>query len=210
MIEGLFRKERLLTVIKDFIYFPDNSDKELKIVCHYPHFFAVTKLSSCICLLTVMKRAAPSGGVTGCGKSYTMLLLVRMLMKRKLFHTPTILIITDCTDLDDQLSRQFVNSPKYIGGKTVVNIESCEKLREELQGRESCSVYLTIIQKFMEDLQLLTDRTNVICISDEARRRQINLDQKVKVNESVYDGITVNLVYKGRAARVMLDNEKVK
>lgn len=73
---------------------------------------------------------------------------------------------------------------KYIGDETVVSIESREKLREELQGRESGGVYLTTIQKFTEDLQLLTDRPNVICISDEAHRSQINLDQKVKITES--------------------------
>ena len=105
-------------------------------------------------------------------------------MKSKYFSSPTILIITDRTDLDDQLSKQFVGSKKYIGDETVVSIESREKLREELQGRESGGVYLTTIQKFTEDLQLLTDRTNVICISDEAHRSQINLDQKVKITES--------------------------
>ena len=261
MIKGLFRKDRLLAVIKDFIYFPDSSDKELKIVCRYPQFFAAMKLFE-----NIKRHMRPDGdgkggtyfGATGCGKSYTMLFFTRMLMKSKLFHSPTILIITDRTDLDDQLSRQFVNSKKYIGDETVVSIESREKLREELQGRESGGVYLTTIQKFTEDLQLLTDRTNVICISDEAHRSQINLDQKVKVTEagverkygfakylhdslpnatyvgftgtpvdgtievfgpvvdsytmteSVRDGITVNLVYDGRAARVTLDNAKVK
>ena len=99
-----------------------------------------------------------------------MLFLTRMLMKSKYFSSPTILIITDRTDLDDQLSKQFVGSKKYIGDETVVSIESREKLREALQGRESGGVYLTTIQKFTEDLQLLTDRTNVICISDEAHR----------------------------------------
>ncbi len=261
MIKGLFRKDRLLAVIKDFIYFPDNSDKELKIVCRYPQFFAATKLFENIKLHMRPDGDGKGGtyfGATGCGKSYTMLFLARMLMKSKLFHSPTILIITDRTDLDDQLSRQFVGSKKYIGDETVISIESREKLREELQGRESGGVYLTTIQKFTEDLQLLTDRTNVICISDEAHRSQINLDQKVKVTEagverkygfakylhdslpnatyvgftgtpvdgtievfgpvvdsytmteSVRDGITVNLVYDGRAARVTLDNAKVK
>ena len=261
MIKGLFRKDRLLAVIKDFIYFPDNSDKELKIVCRYPQFFAATKLFENIKLHMRPDGDGKGGtyfGATGCGKSYTMLFLARMLMKSKLFHSPTILIITDRTDLDDQLSRQFVGSKKYIGDETVISIESREKLREELQGRESGGVYLTTIQKFTEDLQLLTDRTNVICISDEAHRSQINLDQKVKVTEagverkygfakylhdslpnatyvgftgtpvdgtievfgpvvdsytmteSVCDGITVNLVYDGRAARVTLDNAKVK
>lgn len=260
MVKGLFQKDRLLSVMKDFIYFPDNSDKDLKIVCRYPQFFAANKLYD-----NIKAHMKPTGdgkggtyfGATGCGKSYTMLFLTRMLMKGQEFHSPTILIITDRTDLDDQLSKQFIASKKYIGDETVISIESREKLREELQGRESGGVYLTTIQKFTEDIQMLTDRYNIICISDEAHRSQINLDQKVRITdkgverkygfakylhdslpnatyvgftgtpidgtievfgpvvdaytmtESVRDGITVNLVYDGRAARVTLDQEKV-
>ena len=261
MVKGLFRKDRLLAVIKDFVYFPDSSDKDIKIVCRYPQFFAANKLFE-----NIKMHMRPDGdgkggtyfGATGCGKSYTMLFLTRMLMKSPHFHSPTILIITDRTDLDDQLSKQFIASKKYIGDETVVSIESRDKLREELQGRESGGVYLTTIQKFAEDIQLLTDRANVICISDEAHRSQINLDQKVRITdagverkygfakylhdslpnatyvgftgtpvdgtievfgpvvdaytmtESVRDGITVNLVYDGRAARVTLDQAKVR
>lgn len=260
MIKGLFRKDRLLSVIKDFIYFPDNSDKELKIVCRYPQFFATNKLYD-----NIKAHLRPVGdgkggtyfGATGCGKSYTMMFLTRRLMKSAEFGNPTILIITDRTDLDDQLSKQFVGSKKYIGDEKVISIDSRQHLREELQGNESGGVYLTTIQKFTEDLELLTDRTNVICISDEAHRSQINLDQKVKITEdgvqrtygfakylhdslpnatyvgftgtpvdgtievfgevvdaytmteAVKDGITVNLVYDGRAARVTLDQNKV-
>ncbi len=260
MVKGLFRKERLLAVMKDFVYFPDSSDKDIKIVCRYPQFFAANKLFE-----NIKTHMRPDGdgkggtyfGATGCGKSYTMLFLTRMLMKSPYFHSPTILIITDRTDLDDQLSKQFIASKKYIGDETVVSIESRDKLREELQGRESGGVYLTTIQKFTEGIQLLTDRANVICISDEAHRSQINLDQKVRITdagverkygfakylhdslpnatyvgftgtpvdgtievfgpvvdaytmtESVRDGITVNLVYDGRAARVTLDQAKV-
>lgn len=145
MIKGLFRKERLLNVIKDFIYFPDSSDKDLKIVCRYPQYFAATTLFD-----NIKEHLRPDGdgkggtyfGATGCGKSYTMLFLTRMLMKSRCFHSPTILIITDRTDLDDQLSKQFVSSKKYIGDDTVVSIESREKLREELQGRESGAFFL--------------------------------------------------------------------
>ena len=261
MIQGLFRKDRLLAVIKDFIYFPDNSDKDLKIVCRYPQFFAANKLFE-----NIKAHLRPEGdgkggtyfGATGCGKSYTMMFLTRMLMKSTYFRSPTILIITDRTDLDDQLSKQFVGSKKYIGDETIISIDSRERLRQELQGRTSGGVYLTTIQKFTEDLEILTDRTNVICISDEAHRSQINLDQKVKITdkgvertygfakylhdslpnatyvgftgtpvdgtievfggvvdaytmtEAVRDGITVNLVYDGRAARVTLDQEKVR
>lgn len=260
MVQGLFRKDRLLAVIKDFIYFPDNSDKDLKIVCRYPQFFAANKLFN-----NIKEHIRPAGdgkggtyfGATGCGKSYTMMFLTRMLMKSEFFKSPTIVIITDRTDLDDQLSKQFVSSKKYIGDETVVSIESREKLRQELQGRESGGVYLTTIQKFTEDLQVLTERTNVICISDEAHRSQVNLNQKVKITdagvertygfakylhdslpnatyvgftgtpidatievfgdvvdaytmtEAVRDGITVNLVYDGRAARVTLDQAKI-
>lgn len=261
MVKGLFRKDRLLAVMKDFVYFPDSSDKDIKIVCRYPQFFAVKKLFE-----NIKTHMRPDGdgkggtyfGATGCGKSYTMLFLTRMLMKSPHFHSPTILIITDRTDLDHQLSKQFIASKKYIGDETVVSIESRDKLREELQGRESGGVYLTTIQKFTEDIQLLTNRANVICISDEAHRSQINLNQKVSITdagverkygfakylhdslpnatyvgftgtpvdgtievfgpvvdaytmtESVRDGITVNLVYDGRAARVTLDQAKVR
>ena len=178
MLQGLFRKDRLLAVIKDFIYFPDASDKDLKIVCRYPQFFAANKLYE-----NIKAHLRPEGdgkggtyfGATGCGKSYTMMFLTRMLMKSKFFRSPTILIITDRTDLDDQLSKQFVGSKRYIGDETVVSIDSREKLRQELQGRTSGGVYMTTIQKFTEDLQMLTDRTNIICISDEAHRSQINL-----------------------------------
>ena len=260
MVKGMFRKDRLLAVIKDFVYFPDNSDRDLKIVCRYPQFFAATKL-----LENIKAHLRPEGdgkggtyfGATGCGKSYTMLFLTRMLMKSKSLHSPTIVVITDRTDLDDQLSKQFLSSKRYIGDDMVVSIESREKLREELQGRTSGGVYLTTIQKFTEDLKLLTDRSNVICISDEAHRSQVSLDQKVKITaegvsktygfakylhdslpnatyvgftgtpidatievfgavvdsytmtEAVEDGITVNLVYDGRAAKVTLNQAKV-
>ena len=186
MIDGLFAQDRLLAVIKNFIYFPDASDKNTKVVCRYPQFFAANNLYE-----NVKTHMKPHGdgkggtyfGTTGCGKSYTMLFLTRMIMKSSYFKSPTILIITDRTDLDDQLSKQFVASKQFIGDNNVISIESRDKLREELQGKPSGGVYLTTIQKFTEDTQLLTDRYNVICISDEAHRSQINLDMKVKVTE---------------------------
>lgn len=186
MIDGLFAQDRLLAVIKNFIYFPDATDKNTKVVCRYPQFFTANNLYE-----NVKAHMKPNGdgkggtyfGTTGCGKSYTMLFLTRMIMKSSYFKSPTILIITDRTDLDDQLSKQFVASKQFIGDNNVISIESRDKLREELQGKPSGGVYLTTIQKFTEDTQFLTDRYNVICISDEAHRSQINLDMKVKVTE---------------------------
>ncbi|MBD5478779.1 MAG: type I restriction endonuclease subunit R [Lachnospiraceae bacterium] len=184
MIDGLFAQDRLLAVVKNFIYFPDSTDKNTKVVCRYPQFFAANNLYE-----NVKTHMKPNGdgkggtyfGTTGCGKSYTMLFLTRMIMKSSYFKSPTILIITDRTDLDDQLSKQFVASKQFIGDNNVISIESRDKLREELQDKPSGGVYLTTIQKFTEDTQLLTDRYNVICISDEAHRSQVNLDMKVKI-----------------------------
>ena len=187
MVKGLFRKDRLLAVIKDFVYFPDTSNKELKVVCRYPQFYATNKLFD-----NIKTHMKPDGdgkggtyfGATGCGKSFTMLFLTRKLMKSPELQSPTIVIITDRTDLDDQLSKLFLDSKNYIGDANVKNIESREKLGEELRGRESGGVYLTTVQKFTEDIKLLTNRTNVICISDEAHRSQINLQQKVSITDS--------------------------
>ena len=187
MVDGLFEKNRLLSVVKNFIYFPDTSNKELKVVCRYPQYFAANNLYE-----NIKKHMKPEGdgkggtyfGTTGCGKSYTMLFLARMLMKSSYFKNPTILFITDRTDLDDQLSKQFVSSKEYIGDNNVISIDSREELRNELQGKPSGGVYLTTIQKFTEDTQLLTDRSNVICISDEAHRSQVNLDMKVRITEN--------------------------
>jgi len=261
LVKGLFRKDRLLDVIQNFVYFPDNSKNDLKVVCRYPQFFAASKLFD-----NIKVHIKPTGdgkggtyfGATGCGKSYTMLFLARKLMKSKYFKSPTVILITDRTDLDVQLSGMFTVSKKFLGDECVKSVESRDDLRDLLKGRESGGVFLTTIQKFTEDTLLLSDRYNIICISDEAHRSQVNLEQKVRVTdsgvtkkfgfakylhdsfpnatyvgftgtpidstidvfgavvdkytmtESVKDGITVNLVYEGRAAKVTLDQNKVK
>ena len=258
LVKGMFRFDRFLEIIKDYTYFPDNSDKDLKVVCRYPQYFASKSLFD-----SIKKHQKPDGdgkGGTYFGAtSYAMLFLTRLLMKSKYFNSPTILLITDRNDLDSQLSSQFLSSKKYIGDNNIVNIESRENLGTELRGRTSGGVYLTTIQKFTEDISLLSDRNNIICISDEAHRTQTNIDEKVDIDdkknivnkhygfakylhdslpnaiyvgftgtpidatldvfgdivdsytmtESVKDGITVNLVYDGRAAKVTLDKEKL-
>ena len=185
MIQGLFRKERLLSVIKDFVFLPDSSKKEQKIVCRYPQFFATHKLFNNIrqhCRLNADGdgKGGTYFGATGCGKSFTMLFLTRMLMRSREFASPTIVLITDRTDLDTQLSEQFGKAKTFIGDDCVVEVESRAKLREHLQGRTSGGVFLTTIHKFTEDTKLLSERANIICISDEAHRSQTNLLQKVQ------------------------------
>ena len=261
LIQGMFHKDRLRDIIQNFIYIPDSSKKNEKIVCRYPQYYAARALYD-----KIKQAQKPAGdgkggtyfGATGCGKSFTMLYLTRLLMKSEYFASPTIVLITDRSDLDEQLSRQFVNAKNFIGDDLVESVASRADLRAKLQGRPSGGVFLTTIHKFTEDIQLLTERTNVICISDEAHRSQVNLDQKIKVTdtgvtktfgfakylhdslpnatfvgftgtpidatldvfgkvvdaytmtESVKDEITVRIVYEGRAAKVILNNSKLK
>jgi type I restriction enzyme R subunit len=186
MVQGMFNKNRLRDIIRNFIYIPDSSKKNEKIVCRYPQYYAARALYDSIKVAQKPEGNGKGGtyfGATGCGKSYTMLYLTRLLMKSEYFESPTIILITDRTDLDDQLSAQFVNAKIFIGDNTVESVESRADLRSKLQGRQSGGVFLTTIHKFTEDTQLLTDRANVVCISDEAHRSQVNLDQKIKVTE---------------------------
>lgn len=190
MVQGMFNRFRLTDIIQNFIYLPDSSKKNEKIVCRYPQYYAARKLFENIKLNQRPKGEGKGGtyfGATGCGKSYTMLYLTRLLMKSTHFSSPTIVLITDRNDLDDQLSAQFTNAKTFIGDETVISVESRSDLRARLRGRNSGGVFLTTIHKFNEDIQLLTDRSNVICISDEAHRSQVNLDQKVRVTS---EGVT--------------------
>lgn len=265
MVRGLFRKERLLKVIHDYVYFPDSSTKEEKIVCRYPQYFAASLLYENILKHKEIGdgKGGTYFGATGCGKSLAMLFLSRLLMRSSKLGSPTILLITDRSDLDDQLSSQFIRAKHFIGDETIEQIESREELRKKLSGRLSGGVFLTTIQKFSEDIDLLSDRNNIICISDEAHRTQTNVEESTKISfaadgtaaaikktygfaqylhqslpnaiyvgftgtpvdatievfggvidkytmvDSVVDGITVSIVYEGRAAKVFADNEKL-
>ena len=188
MISGLFRKDRIIDVIHNFVYFPDTSKDERKYICRYPQYFAARSLYQNI---LNHSKLNPNGdgkggtyfGATGCGKSLTMLFLCRLLMKSKALCSPTIILITDRTDLDDQLSRLLLNAKQFVGDSVIEQVESREDLKAKLQGRTSGGVFLTTIQKFSKDINLLSNRANIICISDEAHRTQTSLEEKVEITD---------------------------
>lgn len=188
LIGGLLSKERLLSIVRDFVFFPDSGQRETKIICRYPQFFATHKLYDHI-LKHARFVAGGDGrggtyfGTTGCGKSLTMLFLTRQLMRSRELASPTIILITDRTDLDQQLSVQFSEARQFIGDNQIVSIQSRRQLRELLEGRKSGGVFLTTIHKFNEDTDLLSHRANIICISDEAHRSQTNLQEKLTTTE---------------------------
>lgn len=184
LIDGMLNKKDLINIIYDFIYFPDASTEDEKILCRYPQFYGTLNLYQ-----NIKKNLKPNGtgkggtyfGATGCGKSHTMLFLSRLIMKNKSFGSPTILFITDRTDLDDQLSGLFENSKNFLFDENVLSVESRNDLKDKLHHRKSGGIFLTTIQKFSEDIGLLSDRENIIVIADEAHRSQLNLEQKIEL-----------------------------
>lgn len=191
MIKGAFAKDRIIRILSDYIFYPDDSKDELAIVCRYPQFFAAEKM-----LKNIEAHQRPNGdgkggtyfGATGCGKTYTMLFLSRLLAVREgeKFHSPTIIVLVDREDLDDQTSELFVTAKKYLHEDDVRSIESRADLTETLKNRPSGGIYVISIQKFCEETGLLSDRDNIICFSDEAHRTQIGVGAKLRMTD---DGV---------------------
>ena len=185
MIEGAFAKDRVVALLRDFVFYPDDSPKNEAIVCRYPQFFGARKMLENIKLHLRPKGDGKGGtyfGATGCGKTYTMLFLSRLITQRdnETFNNPTIVIITDREDLDTQTSELFVTATKFLHEEDVRSIETREDLAKTLGDRPSGGVYVTTIQKFCENTGLLSERSNIICISDEAHRTQTGVGSKLK------------------------------
>lgn len=186
MISGLFDHATLLNLIQNYIYFPDTSKNNLMILPKYSQYYASELLFQ-----NIKEHMRPSGdgkggtyfGATGCGKSYTMLFLTRRLVTSPDLNSPTVILLTDRTDLDDQLSSTFEASKEYLVDRNTLNVASREELNEKVKGVTSGGIFLMTVQKFDENVKLLSDRDNIICISDEAHRTQVNLDATLKLDE---------------------------
>lgn len=180
LINGLFNHRTILNILSNYIYIPDNSDSNLIILPKYYQYYGAEKMYASI----LKEYEAGSGkggtywGATGCGKSYTMLFLSKRLTTSVELHKPTIILLTDRNDLDEQLSDDFENAKEYLIDENSLSIKNRKMLCEKLANVESGGIYLMTIQKFSEDISLLSDRKNIICISDEAHRTQTNTEVK--------------------------------
>jgi type I restriction enzyme R subunit len=189
MIKGAFTKERIIKILRDFVFYPDDSNKDKAIICRYPQFFAAQKM-----LGNIKKHLRPVGdgkggtyfGAPGCGKTFTMLFLSRLIALRdnEAFNNPTIIILVDREGLDTQTTELFVTANKYLHEKEVRSIENREDMEQTLRDKPSGGIYITTIQKFCEKTGLLSDRANIICISDEAHRTQTGIGSKLKKTEA--------------------------
>lgn len=177
LIEGLYDKQTLLNIIKNYIFFPDNSEKnEVYIPKYYQYYGAEAMFAN---IYDVYKNSTSSKGgtywgATGCGKSLIMLYLAKKISTCSEMSKPTVLLVTDRTDLDEQLAGDFENATQFLVDANSRSVESREDLKNSLKGIQSGGIYLMTIQKFSEDINLLSTRRNIIIISDEAHRTQTN------------------------------------
>ena len=174
---GMFPKERLLDIIKNFICFSDEGIKTFKILAAYHQYFAVKKAIKSTKKATVTDG---KGGVfwhtQGSGKSLSMVFYAHLLQQA--LDSPTIVVITDRNDLDNQLFSQFAKCSDFLR-QAPVHAESREHLKNWLAGRKANGIIFTTMQKFEESDDALSDRRNIIVMADEAHRSQYGLSEKV-------------------------------
>lgn len=185
--EGMFQKARLLDIIKNFICFSNEGINSFKILAGYHQYFAVRKAIESTKHATVTDG---KGGVfwhtQGSGKSLSMVFYAHLLQDA--LDSPTIVVITDRNDLDDQLYGQFAKCKDFLRQEPVH--ATCRKLTETsgkndvglkdwLDGRQANGIIFTTMQKFEESHEPLSERHNIIVMADEAHRGQYGLTETV-------------------------------
>ena len=180
--EGMFQKERLLDLIKNFICFSNEGVNSFKILAGYHQYFAVRKA------IESTKRATVTdgkGGVfwhtQGSGKSLSMVFYAHLLQEA--LDSPTIVVLTDRNDLDDQLFGQFAKCKDFLR-QDPMHAQSRENLRDLLAGRQANGIIFTTMQKFEESHEALSERRNIIVMADEAHRGQYGLTEKIKMTKN--------------------------
>lgn len=180
--EGIFQKERLLDIIKNFICFSNEGINTYKILAGYHQYFAVRKAIESTKKATVTDG---KGGVfwhtQGSGKSLSMVFYAHLLQEA--LDSPTIVVLTDRNDLDDQLYSQFAKCKNFMRQEPM-HAESRDNLKKLLAGRKANGIIFTTMQKFEESHEPLSERNNIIVMADEAHRGQYGLAEKIKITKN--------------------------
>ena len=180
--EGIFQKERLLDIIKNFICFSNEGNNTYKILAGYHQYFAVRKAIESTKKATVTDG---KGGVfwhtQGSGKSLSMVFYAHLLQEA--LDSPTIVVLTDRNDLDDQLYSQFAKCKNFMRQEPM-HAESRDNLKKLLAGRKANGIIFTTMQKFEESHEPLSERNNIIVMADEAHRGQYGLAEKIKITKN--------------------------
>ena len=180
--EGMFQKERLLDIIKNFICFSNEGINKIKILAGYHQYFAVRKAIESTKKATITDG---KGGVfwhtQGSGKSLSMVFYAHLLQEA--LDSPTIVVLTDRNDLDDQLFGQFQKCKEFLR-QTPVQAESRVNLKQLISERKANGIIFTTMQKFEESHEPLSERRNVIVMADEAHRGQYGLSERIKFTKN--------------------------
>ncbi len=180
--EGMFQKERLLDIIKNFICFSNEGLDCYKILAGYHQYFAVKKaIESTKKAIVTDGRGGVFWHTQGSGKSLSMVFYAHLLQKE--LDSPTIVVITDRNDLDDQLYGQFSKCKDFLR-QTSIQADNREHLRELLEGRKANGIIFTTMQKFEDYDNALSKRRNIIVMADEAHRGQYGLTEKIKISKN--------------------------
>ena len=179
--EGIFEKNRFLDILKNFICFDVEGINSYKILAGYHQYFAVRKA------IESTRKAAAEGGdgkggvfwhTQGSGKSLSMVFYAHLLQQA--LDSPTIVVITDRNDLDDQLFSQFARCSDFLRQKPE-HATSREHLMKWLAARNANGIIFTTMQKFEESATALSERKNIVVMADEAHRSQYGLSERIRM-----------------------------
>lgn len=180
--EGIFAKERLIDIIKNFVCFSKDESGDAKILAAYHQYFAVKKA------IERTKIAIGNDGkigvfwhTQGSGKSLSMFFYAHLLQEE--LSQPTIVVITDRNDLDDQLYIQFSKCQDFLR-QVPIQAKSREDLKSLLSGREANGIIFTTMQKFEESDEPLSLRKNIVVMTDEAHRGQYGFEEKIRMTKN--------------------------
>ena len=180
--EGMFQKARLLDIVKNFVCFSNDGVDSFKILAGYHQYFAVKKAMESTQNATLTDgKAGVFWHTQGSGKSLSMVFYAHLLQEK--LDSPTIVVITDRNDLDDQLYSQFSKCKDFLR-QTPVQAENREHLRTLLQGRKANGIIFTTMQKFEDYDSALSERRNIVVMADEAHRGQYGLTEKIKMSKN--------------------------
>ena len=175
LFRGMFAKERLLDIVKNFICFSHEQNADAKILAGYHQYFAVRKaIESTIKATETDGKGGVFWHTQGSGKSLSMVFYARLLQEA--LHSPTIVVITDRNDLDNQLYGQFAKCQEFLRQEPQ-QAESREDLRQKLLHREANGILFTTMQKFEESSEALSHRHNIVVMADEAHRGQYGFER---------------------------------
>ena len=175
--EGIFEKNRFMDILKNFLLFSKGASNNTKILAGYHQYFAVNKaVKSTQEAIKTNGKAGVFWHTQGSGKSLSMVFYVNKL--EQCLESPTFVVITDRNDLDNQLFSQFTKCSDFLR-QTPVQATSRENLKELLNDRQANGIFFTTMQKFEESDEPLSERRDIIVISDEAHRGQYGLEEKV-------------------------------